>query len=67
MGKGMGNYTRDFLRDAGPEFAMGYLLPRIRARSNITYGEVAERLRRDLDIKGKIFATDVAGAPGSHP
>lgn len=60
----MGNYTLDFLQEAGPKYAMGYLLPRISARSNITYGEIAERLCQDLDIKGKIFATHVGYIAG---
>jgi hypothetical protein len=57
-------YTLDFLREAGLKPAMGYLLPRIVARSNITYGEVADRLRQDLNIDGKVFPTHIGSVAG---
>lgn len=61
----MANYTLDLLSKAGPRPAMDYLLPRISARSNITYGEIAERLSRDLGINAKIFPTHIGYVAGS--
>ena len=60
----MAKYTLEMLQVAGPKYAMAYLLPRITARTNITYGEIAERLRRDLQIGGKIFATHIGYVAG---
>jgi hypothetical protein len=60
----MSNYTLDYLAEAGLKPTMGYLLPRIAARSNITYGEIAERLERDLNISGKIFPTHIGHVAG---
>jgi hypothetical protein len=58
------SYTLDLLQEAGPKYAMDYLMPRIAARSNITYGEIAERLRQDLGISGKIFPTHIGYVAG---
>lgn len=60
----MGKYTLALLQEAGPKFAMKYIMPRITARTSITYGEIAERLRRDLQIGGKIFATHIGAVAG---
>jgi len=60
----VGNYTLALLQEAGPKYAMEYMLPRITARTNITYGEIAERLRQDLQIGGKIFGTHIGYVAG---
>ena len=44
----------DLCSENGLRLTFNYLLPVVRANSTITYGEIADRLRRDLKIKGKV-------------
>jgi len=55
----------DLCSDKGLRQLFDYLLPHIETNSTITYGEIAERLRMDLGIKGRIFTVQVGSVVGS--
>jgi hypothetical protein len=41
------------------------LLPRVAANARITYGDIADRLRADLSLKGKVFPVHVGHVVGT--
>jgi hypothetical protein len=47
------------------ELTMGYLLPVVSANTSITYGEIANKLSRDLGLKRRIFPTRIGGTVGT--
>ena len=48
-------YTLEQLCSDGLPFCFQYLLPVARGRTTISYGEIAEKLARDLDVGGPVF------------
>jgi hypothetical protein len=55
----------DLCSDDGLRHLFDYLLPRIETNSTITYGEIAERLAKDLKIPGRIFTTQIGSVIGT--
>jgi hypothetical protein len=48
----------------GVQPTFGYLLPVVRAKGTIIYGEIADRLASDLGITGKVFPTQIGAVVG---
>jgi hypothetical protein len=55
----------DLCSDRGLRHAFGYLLPVVRANATITYGEIAAKLAKDLQIDGKVFPIHIGHVAGS--
>ena len=55
----------DLCSDNGLRLTLGYLMPRARTGATITYGEIANNLRRDLKLTGKIFPTHIGTVVGT--
>jgi hypothetical protein len=49
----------------GQQFTLGYLLTVVAANTTITYGEIADRLRADLSMEGKVFPTHIGWVVGT--
>ena len=55
----------DLCSQRGLQLTFGYLLPRVAANARITYGDIADRLRADLSLKGKVFPVHVGHVVGT--
>lgn len=61
----MMSYTVEQLCSDGLKPTFGYLLPVVAGNTTITYGQIADALRRDLDIEGKVFPTHIGAVVGT--
>lgn len=61
----MAKYTVEQLRTDGLPYVMAYLIEAARKHSDIKYGMIASRLEHDLNVKGKIFPTQMGQPVGT--
>ena len=63
----MGKYSveKDLRSNKGLRQLFDYLLPHIETNSTITYGEIADRLTKDLHLKGQVFSLHPGPAVGT--
>ncbi|MEH6695017.1 MAG: hypothetical protein V7675_08235 [Hyphomonas sp.] len=61
----MPNYTLEQLRKDGLPYLVAYLMAAAEQRATLTYGQIAERLERDLKIDGRIFSTQIGHPVGA--
>jgi hypothetical protein len=59
------NYTLEQIQSDGLPWVLGYLLPVVAANTTITYGRIAELLKKDLELDGPIFSTQIGGVVGT--
>ena len=55
----------DLCSDQGLQLTFNYLLPVIQAHSDLTYGEIAERLGKDLKIAGTVSPRHIGHVAGT--
>jgi hypothetical protein len=59
------SYTVEQLCSDGLEPTFRYLLPVVAANTTITYGQIADALKEDLVIEGKVFPTHIGAVVGT--
>ena len=60
----MSTYELEDLSERGAPYLMAYLIKAIDTQGTLMYGDIAEWLARDLEIKGRVFSTHVGYPTG---